>query len=220
MAAAGIPDRVAEQLVYGGFSRFPFDHEDDRLNQAIAFFARWHSDLTLANSLAILNFIAWQLRNDPGFSFRGRTGRSMLILASDWQEQMRSARLETPLAWKGLSIRDWTLETDTCRWVVVQLRTNRELLEEGRRQRHCVYSYVDRCFSGHSAIFSLRAYARSESGGVDAVPDPATERSRITIEVDRHKTIVQALGRRDRLPVSDEIRMLKVWAAEVGLTWT
>lgn len=87
-----------------------------------------------------------------------------------------------------------------------QIETAMELYEEGRRMKHCVYSYVERCVEGHSSIFSL---TKTHPGG-DTVP-------LLTIEVNENAAIVQAKGWRNRTADPTEQKILALWAQKEQL---
>jgi hypothetical protein len=119
-----------------------------------------------------------------------------------------------------LGLPDWEFEARDRIWTVTELRNNRDLLNEGRKQRHCVYSYVHWCVAGRSAIFSLRGYRKRIAGYTDEgqlLWDKTEERTRITIEVNSQRAVVQVRGLLNRLPNEEEKRILRHWAGEYGL---
>lgn len=88
------------------------------------------------------------------------------------------------------------------RWTIRQLKTPLELFIEGRVLSHCVASYTQAAASGRSVIFGLRRDGRR----------------RVTLEISGHSgTLVEALGKANRLPHPEEVRVIQHWATEVGI---
>jgi hypothetical protein len=81
-----------------------------------------------------------------------------------------------------------------------ELLSANALIKEGKRQRHCVGGYVDRCVSGKTHIFSL-----SRSG------------CNITIEVSDYgysRSVVQARKKLNVLPNNEEKSVIKRWCKD------
>jgi hypothetical protein len=134
---------------------------------------------------------------------------------------MQKARLGARVEWKGFGYPEWLLEEKNRVWVIQELRNNHELMNEGRKQRHCVYSYVHWCSIGRSSIFSMRVYRKVVAGYLDDGPliwDRSYELDRITIEVSSRRTIVQVRGLQNRSATQDEKKILREWAGEKGFT--
>lgn len=114
----------------------------------------------------------------------------------------------------------WEREERDCIWTVVELRNNKAMINEGRKQKHCVYSYVQWCVEGRSTIFSLRGYSKQAAGYTEEGKvrwDYAQEQTRVTIEVNNQGAIVQVRGLLNRSPNDEEKRILRHWAVENGL---
>ena len=115
---------------------------------------------------------------------------------------------------------DWEFEAKNLIWTVVELRNNRELINEGRKRKHCVYSYVHWCKVGRSAIFSLRGTRKIVSGYTDEgqpIWDKSLEQTRITLEVNPQSAIVQVRGVLNRLATDEERGVVRLWAGEKGI---
>jgi hypothetical protein len=219
MIVAGIPRSLADKLIARIFTAHWIDDVDGRLMEVVHFYARSHSDMSRAAFEEITDFIDWQVRNDQAFRFAGRTITSMTKLSNEWHVAMQRAKLGTHIAWDGLPIPNWSLGEKGFHWDVVQLRNNKELLNEGRKQKHCVYGYVSHCSAGTSAIFSLRQYPKISShakGDGTLVYQAVEELTRITIEV-QARTVVQARGKLNRSPEPFELDVIKRWAASFGI---
>lgn len=212
MKAMGLPDPAVAHLTERIFAYIPPDDLGPALAETIRFYARFGGEMDHSEWTEVTDCLSWKLRNEPKFVMRGRTTASMLRLASEWRREMQTAKLHRIIEWTGLQISDWALESQDRLWTVTELHTNRELLYEGRKQHHCVFSYVEHCKSGCSAIFSLRCYGPAAPGS-----DQRPELSRITVEVNRNRAIVQARGPSNRAPSAEEWRVLRRWTADKGV---
>lgn len=91
------------------------------------------------------------------------------------------------------------------RYVVEHVGKRHDLFYEGQELSHCVYTYENRVLSGDTAIYSLR----TEQG-----------KRLVTMELvmDRSKpTIIQARGKRNRLPTEEEQTAITHFAELFGL---
>jgi len=220
MKVAGLPETLIDKLIERIFSHFILDDPDGRMAEVIQFYARFHSEMNKMTFSEITDFIAWKIRNDRSFHMQGRTITSVIKLTNQWHVQMQKAKLGIHVEWKGLQIPDWEFEAKNLIWTVTELRNNRDLINEGRKQKHCVYSYVHWCTSGRSAIFSMRAFRKIVSGYTDAgylIWDRSQEQTRVTIEVNSQNAIVQVRGRLNRLATDEERGILRMWAGEKGI---
>lgn len=221
MTVAGVPERLIGELIARVFTSHLPDDPDGRLGEAILFLARQHQDLTKNSLDKVTDFLAHKLRYDRQFRMQGRTASSVVKLSNEWHLQMQRAKLGKHIQWNGLGIADWSYEDKTEVWDVIELKDNKELVNEGRKQKHCVYSYVHRCVEGRSFIFSLRA-CRKLAADYDAegrpIWDKTFETRRITIEVGASRGIVQVRGPLNRPPSPEERDILRRWAGEKGIT--
>lgn len=133
---------------------------------------------------------------------------------------MQAAKVRRLTEWAGLQMRQWDFEAYDKIWIVVELRTNIELLNEGRKQRHCVFAHVPQCVGGRSAIFSMRCYQKVVARYTDlghAIWDRSCELTRLTIEVTETRAVVQARGHLNRQPTDEELKVLRRWAGDKAL---
>ena len=221
MKAAGLPTNVIEKLIERIFTHHFFDDPDARMAEVLQFYARFHLEMDKVTFGEVTDFIAWRLREDQEFRLKGRTVSSVIKLTNEWHLLMQKAKLGHNIEWKGLGLTDWEFEDKDKIWKVFELRNNRDLMNEGRKQRHCVYSYVNGCVAGRSAIFSLRSYRKLAIGCTDEGQihwDNTQEQTRVTIEVNGQRTVVQVRGVLNRLPNVEEKRVMRHWTGEKGLT--
>jgi hypothetical protein len=99
-------------------------------------------------------------------------------------------------------INTYKIEYKEKRFKIMQLLTNKDLIEEGRNLSHCVGTYTDNCIDRGSYIFSMRLEREDE------VTVPL-----ITIEVNSN-TIRQKKGKRNRSCSEEEDYIIRKWAKE------
>lgn len=152
------------------------------------------------------NGIVFKGPPQPQFTLKGRTARSVMRLMDEWHRSL--GRTTGGLSWERSRFRPWVFEIThedpslaPTRWELTELTNSAELRLEGARLRHCVASYSYSCWSGRSRIFSLR-----RGQGLN-------RRSILTVEVHpRDRTIVQALGFRNRRAYGQSLRFVRQWA--------
>jgi PcfJ-like protein len=112
--------------------------------------------------------------------------------------------------WKGAAIGDWSWSPSNVRakreaYVVAQLRTAADLVDETRAMHHCVASYASKCIAGYASIWSLR----------HRVAD--TTKRLLTIELDPLGRAIQVRGFANRPPSAEERKILERWAKARGI---
>ncbi|QDT38468.1 PcfJ domain-containing protein [Stratiformator vulcanicus] len=149
----------------------------------------------------------------PRLTMRGRTADAMLRQVADWHGRLaETGRIEFR-DWPACGIAgfEWADDKADRRkpryWTIRELLSTRELIDEGRRMRHCVATYDECCVCGDSAIFALEV---DTLGGIEKA---------LTIEVDlESREIVQARGKGNREPTERELFVVSKWARWTGLT--
>ena len=92
-------------------------------------------------------------------------------------------------------------------WKIVQLLTPKALSVEGSALSHCVGSYVKRCRTGISSIWSLRKVEGERQKRI------------VTFEIQPSAmTIVQASGKSNRPANADEAMLIKAFAQKNGIS--
>jgi hypothetical protein len=197
---------------------------EDFWETVILFFVRHcgSSELDVAHVGPIVDFLRVQRFERPApscadFSMKGRTPASMLRLVEEWHRALGSSPSSGKtwsrsklgeLAWiERVSIRVGdAVRTESRVWSIRELCSSGELRAEGSDMHHCVGSYVARCLTGQSSIWSMQ------------VETPRGRRRVLTIEVDASaRRIRQARGRRNALPKEDASLVLRRWASREGL---
>jgi hypothetical protein len=103
-------------------------------------------------------------------------------------------------------ITNYSHEKQGKHYIIKQLKTNKELIEEGAALKHCVGIYTSHCLQHGSFIFSLRELKVNEQ--------EETEEIRcITIELNRNR-IIQKKGHYNRSCKAFELAIISAWMRE------
>lgn len=149
----------------------------------------------------------------PNFTMRGRTADSLLAQVNAWHRRLgRLTHGVSERRWSRWVIDDYRFvegggsANNTRVWQIRELLSGKELVAEGRTQKHCVASYVNSCVRGVSAIYTMD---QQDSSG---------ERKLLTIEVSRkYRVVLQVRGKRNRFPTTAEELVLNRWTQDNGL---
>jgi hypothetical protein len=154
------------------------------------------------------------------FSMKGRTVASLLRLVEEWHRELARETRKRPVEWEASGIGGFHLleegQEGSRRWTIHEIRTDKELKDEGRDLRHCVASYARSCSNGQTSIWSMQ---------VEECRTGARRRV-MTIAVQNiHMTITQARGRCNKLPgdryasprLNEAPAILRQWAKQEGL---
>ena len=135
---------------------------------------------------------------DAEFSFKGRTLRRVEQLMREWhQDNIQHGGVSMKELMEKWAKHDFDCEVKYYQFQ--ELLSAKELLDEGKRQHNCVFSYRSLCRSGVSSIVSMR-------GGAN-----------LTLEI-RERRIVQIRGVCNRLPYPEEMRVIRQYASLKNLT--
>jgi hypothetical protein len=218
---AGIPELITRTLLDKIFNHYFFDDPDGRLHEVLYFYANHHAEMDRRTVGDLADFIRYKLANDFEFRFKGRTVASMVELTARWHVLLQKAKLGSTIEWEGLNFGIWEVTEKCQRHRVVELLSNKELMNEGRKLRHCVYTYGGWCAQGRSSIFSLRSYNLNKTGQLDDEGQHIlheSEYARATIEVSRSlMEVVQFRTLLNAAPNDDQRRLLNRWAGEKGV---
>ena len=150
----------------------------------------------------------------PNLTMARRTADSLLRQVDAWHGELRKARGHDTRFWRASGIAGLEMQTGPrdrpdlrVTWRMRELLSGADLVEEGRRLRHCVASYADSCARGACSIWSLERGRGAEEGA---------ERL-LTVEVDKNNTVVQARGLANRWPSEQELNVLNEWMRTAGL---
>lgn len=143
----------------------------------------------------------------PNLTMRGRTAESLLRHVEKWHGELARTVVAAKAWFRASGIRG--LEAKTGKdgvWRIRELLSGAELIEEGRRMRHCVATYAESCAAGECSIWTMERQTRD---GLE---------KRQTIEVNRHGVIVQSRGCQNCLPTQGEFDVLRRWSRESSLS--
>jgi hypothetical protein len=167
------------------------------------------------------------LRDDPphaGFSMRGRDGQALLDQIESWHRELgrtearrgkgRRAMDATycKSGWKPSQSIEKLNDEENAIWRFVEILSESDLHEEGRKMRHCIYSYHPRVQSGYCSVWSLQA---SREGG----PHHGSFKRHLTVEVSSNGRINEARGFANQLPAGRAKMLLKAWAEQNRLSF-
>jgi len=150
----------------------------------------------------------------PNLTMTRRTPESLLREVEAWHGALRIARANDKRYWKPSGISGLTVRTGPrdrpeqhIYWTFRELLSGQELIENGRRLRHCVASYAESCVRGYCSIWSLDR----RQGDADR------SESVLTIEVNSDSMLMQARGLQNRLSSDQEKSLLETWMQRSGL---
>ena len=181
-----------------------------RLPELAAFFATYGAQMDHWTRTAVIDYLFAAYR-DASFTLKGRTLASVIELSRLWHATDIAGVRVSYVAWKAMfGLWEESFSHELVRGV--ELSNSRALAEEGRHQRHCVYMYADMCRTGVRSIVSLRWLQDEGEGKVKIV-------KRLTIEVDRQaRAVCQVRGACNRMPDEAEMKALRKWMGDHGLT--
>jgi hypothetical protein len=179
-----------------------------RYADVIQFYAKYHAEMDDMTFDEITDYIRANAHRGD-FTLRGRTLNSVIALSTEWHRESMNAKYGAKVAWDGKRMKPWYKDEKEIIWEIVELKTNHDLITEGRKQHNCISSYVSSCINGYCNIFSLRRFHAHTL--VEMV------KNRITFEV-RGNSIVQIRGNSNRNANDEEMRVLRKFALDSGFT--
>lgn len=209
-AAAGVPGPLCQFLTDAVGSPNQQKALGERMGDLVRFYANECGHMRQNDLREITDFVRAMIE-EPGFSFKGRTFGSMVKLSNDWHRYTYSAKVTIYRSWtSAFGLWEHRLKGAVVR--ATELTNNRALADEGKRQRHCVFSYASACGQGYSRIVSMRWMVPAANAlGVE-------ELNRLTLEIHpRDRAIVQIRGRQNRGATDEEMKIIRLWAGEHGL---
>jgi hypothetical protein len=161
----------------------------------------------------MVDYIMFRRNEDQSFSMKGRTALAMIRDMEEWHGILHRLKGSPADVYEqsGLLEGTWiTKKTDRQTgfeikhtWTFKELTTAKELMQEGRSMRHCVYSYSRSVEEGRISIWSLRK----------------DDERALTIEVDnRSETIRQVRGFGNRQANKAEASIVRKWAVKNRLS--
>lgn len=157
----------------------------------------------------MLDYIHHQHLQDGAlpWSIKGRTVNSLIRDMEEWHAVLNQIRLIKSQTFSLSGFLEARFELKTRGkieiWRMAEILTTRALAAEGRKMRHCVYSYRRAIEKGTASLWSITCNAERV----------------LTVEVcNRSSSIVQVRGRANRRPTQKERGLLARWATTARLT--
>lgn len=180
---------------------------------------RWFSKNTPSSINEIndlVDYLIAKKRENAQFTLMGAgfTLQSLTKKMHDWHYDLRRLKAIGTAQWEGHPLNDdiYAYKDQNgveYHWYFYQIKSSKELQEEGNAQRHCVFSYKDSCLNGGCSIWSLRLGFAHETA--------KQAKRKVTIELRNDGSIVQARGLANRKMRSDEAAIVSKWAKDNGL---
>lgn len=159
------------------------------------------------------DYLIHQKVADPTYSMKGRAANNLLVAMEVWHQELAKTRAvqEAEFDPSGFVEAEWitkerlqgTKEKIEVYWEIKELLSAKALANEGRRLKHCVYSYSRSVKAGRISIWSMRKDGMSV----------------LTIEVhNRYRKIVQVRGKYNRMAKISEKKAIGRWAVKAGLS--
>lgn len=157
----------------------------------------------------LIDYLNHEFTMDRNFNIFG-SGYTLVSLNKrmiDWHHQLRRVREFGNFTWEGHSHQGLFFVRNEGKlneeiYQIKQITTSKELLEEGRSQHHCVFSYKQSCINGVCSIWSLTLNGKRK----------------VTIEV-VNKRIVQAKGFANRITTSQEDFIINKWCESAAISY-
>lgn len=154
--------------------------------------------------MSVLAALGWALGNEPyplELKPRGITRRNWKVRQAAKQEWYRTDWNPVVRLPDFFWTEDDSNPFEPTTWSIRQITRRIDLVNEGRELNHCVGSYMHRCMSGDSAIFSLKRHTDGQA------------KRMLTIEVSpQTRCIVTALGRNNSRPTPQARQLMTRWA--------
>lgn len=166
----------------------------------------------------VIDYIADQYRQNSNFEIHGKgyTFESIYRKTIEWHWALRRLKKIGNQSWEGMPYTSMNFKTwdDSNKrheyWSIDQITDAQTLQKEGTSQRHCVYSYRDKCIEGRCSIWSLRHSFFEDD-------EWKSMTSKVTIEVSSYGSVVQSRGVANRAPTAVESRMISAWKVSNGI---
>jgi hypothetical protein len=169
----------------------------------------------------LVDYVAHRRAQDRSFTVNGRSAAAVLRGMLEWhrdlaREELVRGTVFQPSGFEPVELevkqRDPAGAVHKGVWRVGEILSSKDLLAEGRRMGHCVFSYARSIESGQTSIWSMTFEDGRGATGNWAM---------LTIEVRNElRRVVQARGRFNRAATTAEHQILLRWAGHNGLTIT
>lgn len=206
----GIANRIARSNI-GNSKNFIRDSNDID-HQLMIFFCN-NPEVDIKEINDIMDYInRYCVDEDPFYSIKGRSLQSIRKGMEQWHSFLRNSKSMSHHNWKPLDIPNFACSfgkgVDKIRYEFNQITNGKNLALEGKQMRHCVYSYINGCKQGNTAIISVIRRVNM------------TQKNSLTIQVDLHygtMSIRQVRGYANRLPNPQEQAAVRAFSNATGI---
>lgn len=170
------------------------------------FFMKFKKEIPRDEYINLTDFLRLKYREnnrlrENNFSLKGRTIQSVIEMSNQWHLEQLKLRGGKNVNWVRIELEDRKIERNGVEYKFVELTSSNELIAEGRKQRHCVGSYIRQCLDGNTSIFSMR------------YKDDKYDEIRVTLQIE-HNIIKQARGLCNRKITGVEDLVIREWARD------
>lgn len=207
--ALGGDDDLAYRLAYSWLGR-----RDERNEEFWEHFVRILISGGMFNHdkiIELIDYVRRQLAENWAYTLKGRTLMSLIRQSDEWHSQMAGIKqVNGAVVWPSVDFKSFEVvegkDFNAVTYRMVELLSNKELIDEGNKMHHCVGSYSQYCAKGRTRIVSLRKF--NIVGEVERLA---------TIEVDLNsKLIAQAKYRYNKFIGDKALKMVQEWACLQG----
>ncbi len=176
---------------------------------------RWFIEnpmLDLAHFAPIVDYIRnrkFIAADQPNFTMKSRSADTLLKEVELWHTGLKASAKNR--SWASYNVfenykKEVGKDEHKTLWTIQEIKTEKELFQEGRAMRHCVGTYAHSCINGSVSIWSMT----SKSFG--------QVKNELTIEVrNAEKRIVQARGFANAFPYGVAKDHMQQWAFQNGI---
>ena len=158
----------------------------------------------------LLGYLQHRWDEEKQLNIKGWTMASLRRRVQKWYDEIarhKPLHHRADIKWDASAYQPYEAVSDDSIYRIVELNTAKQLTREGAEMRHCVGMYVHKCLSSQASIWSLRVFQGEHY------------RSLVTIEIDKHGTIVQARAKRNASPKTAYKRIIRKWVEKEGLKY-
>jgi hypothetical protein len=158
----------------------------------------------------LCDYVDHRRRESDAFSMSGRAPLAMIRAMHAWHGELAVDRSANACIFPKSGFTDFLHRAANETWSIREILTSRALAHEGRRMRHCVYSYAASIKRGGTSIWSVQM---DDGLGVNDNLHVAT------LEVDNaRRRLVQARGPCNRAITSRDLTIVRLWAGANNLS--
>ena len=158
----------------------------------------------------LLGYLQHKWDEEKRLDIKGWTLASLRRRVQEWYDEIarnKPSFYRADIRWGASGYQPYEAVSDDAIYKILELTTAQQLAQEGTAMRHCVGTYVHKCLHNQTSIWSLRVFQAEHS------------RSLVTIEINKHGTIVQARSKRNAAPKPAYKRIIRKWVEKEGLKY-